>query len=116
MKGFRSFNVAGKWKRKIDGVAPKEGGFIFTNFETLTAAIAAYKTRFEIEQMFRDFKKGGDNLEDTNVSGERLISVIILIALAYTSTTISGQPLKRKRVQKVRIQVKEKVMPYKSVG
>ena len=107
MKGFRSFNVAGKWKRKIDGVAPKEGGFIFTNFETLTAAIAAYKTRFEIEQMFRDFKKGGDNLEDTNVSGERLISVIILIALAYTSTTISGQPLKRKRVQKYVGRVKE---------
>jgi len=52
MKGFRSFNVAGKWKRKIDGVAPKEGGFIFTNFETLTAAIAAYINSARIETTY----------------------------------------------------------------
>jgi len=45
-------------------------------------AIAAYKRRFDIEEMFRDFKKGGYNLEDTNVSGERLITLILLIALA----------------------------------
>lgn len=107
MKGFRSFNVAGKWKRKIDGVAPKEGWFILTNFETLAAAIAAYKTRFDIEQMFRDFKKGGYNLEDTNVSSKRLISIIILIAIAYTSATISGQQIKRKGVQKYVGRVKE---------
>lgn len=50
-KGFFSFNVACKWKRKIDGVAPKEGWFILTNFESLEAAISAYKQRFDIEEM-----------------------------------------------------------------
>jgi hypothetical protein len=30
--------------------------------------------------MFRDFKKGGYNLEDTNVEGERFISLVLLIA------------------------------------
>ena len=60
-KGFFSFNVACKWKRKIAGVAPKEGWFILINFESLDSAISAYKQRFDIEEMFRDFQKGGYN-------------------------------------------------------
>ncbi|PLZ96374.1 IS4 family transposase [Fischerella thermalis CCMEE 5268] len=107
-QGFFSFNVACKWKRKISGVAPKEGWFIFTNIETLELALAAYKTRFNIEEMFRDFKKGGYNLEDTNVCGERLITLILLIAIAYTSATINGQKIKRKGVQKYVGRVKER--------
>jgi hypothetical protein len=99
-QGFFSFNVACKWKRKILGVAPEEGWFILTNLETLELAIAAYKRRFDIEEMFRDFKSGGYNLEDTKVSGERLISLILLIAIAYTSATIQGQQIKRKGIQK----------------
>jgi hypothetical protein len=106
-QGFFSFNVACKWKRKILGVAPEEGWFILTNLDTLELAIAAYKRRFDIEEMFRDFKKGGYNLEDTNVSGERLITLILLIAIAYTSATIHGQEIKRKGVQKYVGRVKE---------
>jgi hypothetical protein len=99
-QGFFSFNVACKWKRKILGVAPEQGWFILTNLDTLELAIAAYKRRFDLEEMFRDFKKGGYNLEDTNVSGERLITLILLIAIAYTSATIQGRQIKRKGVQK----------------
>ena len=33
--GFLGFNVAGKWKRKINGIAPKEAWFILTNFDSL---------------------------------------------------------------------------------
>jgi hypothetical protein len=114
-QGFFSFNVACKWKRKILGVAPEEGWFILTNLETLELAIAAYKRRFDIEEMFRDLKSGGYNLEDTKVSGERLISLILLIAfakralcaLAYTSATIQGQQIKRKGIQKYVGRVKE---------
>jgi hypothetical protein len=107
IKGFVSFNVACKCQRKILGVAPKEGWFILTNFETLPEAIAAYKKRFDIEEMFRDFKKGGYNLEDTNVSGERLTVLILLIAIAYTSTTLQGQQMKGKGIQKYIDRVKE---------
>jgi hypothetical protein len=57
--------------------------------------------------MFRDFKSGGYNLEGTNVSGERLIVLIILIAIAYTSATIQGQEIKRKGIQKYVGRVKE---------
>lgn len=50
-KGFTNFNVACKWKRKILGVAPKEGWFILTSFDSLESAIAGYKKRFNIEEM-----------------------------------------------------------------
>ena len=106
-QGFVSFNIACKWQRKILGVAPEEGWFILTNFDSLNSAIAAYKKRFNIEEMFRDFKSGGYNLESTNVSGERLISLILLIALAYTGATIQGQKLKRQGIQKYIGRVKE---------
>ena len=106
-KGFFSFNVASKWQRKINGVAPKEGWFILTNFESLEAAISAYKQRFNIEEMFRDFQKGCYNLEDTNVEGERFISLVLLMALAYTSATIQGQKNKRKGIQKYVARIKE---------
>jgi hypothetical protein len=107
INGFVSFNVACKWKRKILGVAPEEGWFILTNLDSLESAVAFYKKRFDIEEMFRDFKSGGYNLENTNVSGERLIVLILLIALAYTSATIQGQEIKRKGIQKYVGRVKE---------
>ena len=40
-QGFTNFNVACKWKRKILGVAPKEGWFILTNLDSLELAISA---------------------------------------------------------------------------
>ena len=46
-RGFISFNVAGKWQRKLKGITPKEGWFILTNFESLNLAISAYKKRFD---------------------------------------------------------------------
>jgi hypothetical protein len=60
------------WKRKYWGWSPDEGWFILTNLPDLESAILAYKKRFGIEEMFRNFKKGGYNLEGTNVTGERL--------------------------------------------
>lgn len=39
----------------------EEGWFILTNLGSLEMAITAYKKRFGIEEMFRDFKKGGYN-------------------------------------------------------
>ncbi len=58
--------------------------------------------------MFRDFKKGGSNLEDTNVEGERFISLVLLIANAYTSATIQGKQIKRKGIQKYVARIKER--------
>ncbi len=55
----------------------------------------------------RDFQSGGYNLESTSVSGSRLITLILLIAIAYTSATIQGQQIKRFGIQKYVGRVKE---------
>ena len=101
------FNLAAKWKRKIGGMAPKEGWFILTNLEGLEPAIASYKKRFGIEEMFRDFKSGGYNLESTNLTGERLISLLLVVAFAYSSATFKGKIIKSKGIQKYVGRVKE---------
>ncbi len=106
-KKISGFNLAGKWQRKIGGMTPKEGWFILTNLDNLYSAIAAYKKRFDIEEMFRDFKSGGYNMEDTNVANSRLVSLILLIAIAYSSATFTGQEIKSKGLQKYVGRVKE---------
>lgn len=45
--------------------------------------------------------------EDTNVSGNRLISGILIIAIAYSSATFKGQIIKGKGVQKYVGRIKE---------
>jgi hypothetical protein len=105
-KGFAGFNLVCKWKRKYRGAAPKEGWFILTNLQDLPIAIAAYKKRFCIEEMFRDYKSGGYNLEATKVSEQRLNTLIFLIAIAYTSAIIQGGKIKRIGVQKYVCRVK----------
>ena len=51
-----------------------------------------------IEEMFRDFKGGGYNLEITRVSDRRLISLILLICLSYSSSTFIGKNIKSKGI------------------
>ena len=46
------FNLAGKWQRRNKGIAPQEGWFILTNLENPGSAIASYKKRFGIEEMW----------------------------------------------------------------
>ncbi len=106
-KGFAKFNVACKWKGKYWGWAPDEGWFILTNLDSLDSAVLAYKKRFGIEEMFRDFKRGGYNLEGTNVAGDRLITLILLIAIAYTTATMQGKKIKKMGIQKYIGRVKE---------
>ena len=106
-RGFAKFNVACKWKRKYWGWAPDEGWFILTNMPDLESAILAYKKRFGIEEMFRDFKRDGYKLEETNVTGERLVGIILLIAIAYTTATIKSKKMKKMGVQKYISRVQE---------
>lgn len=99
--------MACKWKRSFKGWSPEEGWFILTNLPDLLSTINAYKKRFDIEEMFRDFKSGGYKLESTNVSGNRLISLILIISFAYSIATFQGQKIKRVGVQKYVARVKE---------
>ncbi|MDJ0671721.1 MAG: transposase, partial [Microcystis sp. M53598_WE2] len=58
-QGFGQFNLAGKWKKNYRGFQTKEPWYILTNFGDLETAIIADQKRFDIEEMFRDFKSGG---------------------------------------------------------
>ncbi len=49
--------------------------------------------------MFKDYKTGGDNLEDTKVNEARFLALVLLIAIAYTLATIHGQWLKKLGVE-----------------
>ena len=99
-RGFIGSNIVAKWKRKYRGIETKEAWFIITNLTSIDETIDAYKKRFCIEEMFRDFKKGGYDLERTKLTGHRLTSLIILITLAYSIATFSGKIIKDKGLAK----------------
>lgn len=97
-KGFGGVNLAAKWSRNYRKKSQKEPWYILSNLESLSAATEAYSYRMGIEEMFRDFKLGGYNIEGTQVSGERLIALILLGTLAYSMATFTGNLILRKGV------------------
>ena len=99
-KGFGEFNLAGKWKKTYRGFPTKEPWYILTNFGDLETAIMAYQKRFDIEEMFRDFKSGGYSLEGSQLAPQYLSKLIIVIAIAYTSATLQGKKIKDMGIQK----------------
>jgi hypothetical protein len=82
------------------GFKTKEPWFILTNLGTLEEAITSYQKRFGIEEMFRELKSGGYNLEGTNLEPERLSRLLIVTAIAHTSAILQGQMVKEKGIQK----------------
>lgn len=96
---IRGFNLAGKWLGKYRNITTKEPWYILTSLADIQTAVDAYAKRFGIEEMFRDFKGGGYNLERTNLTGERLSKLLILLSLAYLKSIIQGREIKSKQVQ-----------------
>ncbi len=90
-KGFSRFNLAAYWQKKYRGKQEDEPGYLLTNLPDLTSAIEIYSQRYGIEAMFKDCKTGGYNLEGPQASPEKLIALMILIALAMTSAWLRGK-------------------------
>jgi len=67
---------------------------------SLPVAISAYKERMGIEEMFRDCQTGGYNLEGSGLRGDRLIKMILLMAIAYTLAIFQGIKIQKKQLQK----------------
>lgn len=87
-KGFTEINLAAKWQKNYREKKAKEPWFLLTNISGLSEAVSAYQKRMGIEEIFRDFKKGGYNLEATQRSGKRLLSLLLLITFAYTEAIL----------------------------
>jgi hypothetical protein len=98
-QGFGCFNLAVYWKRKYRGKQDKEAWYLLTNLSDLNTTIKTYNQRFGIEAMFRDCKTGGYNLESSKANPDRLVRLILLIALAMTSAWLYGQKTKLQRLQ-----------------
>jgi hypothetical protein len=106
-KGFGQFSLAAYWKRKYRGKGANEGWYILTNLKSLEEALKVYQARSGIEAMFKDCKSGGYNLEESKACVERLTSLVLLIALAYTCAGLRGQAIKHKGQQKYIGRLKE---------
>src|SRR4028119_682465 len=93
-KGFSRFNLVASWKRKYRGKQEDEPWYLLTNLPDLKSAIAIYGQRYGIEAMFKDCKTGGYNLERCQASPDKLIVLMILIALAMTAAWLQGKRTK----------------------
>ena len=98
-KGFGRCNLAVYWKRKYRGKQEKEPWYLSTNLTDISTTIKIYSQRFGIEAMFKDCKTGGYNLEGSQASPDRLVRIILLIALAMTSAWLQGQKTQAQRQQ-----------------
>jgi len=107
------FDIACKWKRDYRGLKVKDAWFILTDLGSLPVAIAAYKKRMGIEEMFRDCKTGGYNIEGTSLKGDRLIKRILLRAILYSCAIFQGSEIKKKQVQKYVSRPKEPSLKYR---
>ena len=99
-QGFGRFNLAGYYPRKYRGKVESSGWYLLTNLPSTKAAIQAFKRRSGIEAMFKDCKTGGYNLESTHADNQRLMTLILLIAIAYTCAILTGRQSRKMGVQK----------------
>ncbi len=100
-KVFLDLTKVASWKRKYRGKQEDEPWYLLTNWPNLKSAMAyrpasyeVYSKRYGIEAMFKDCKTGGYNLEGCQASPDKLIALIILIALAMTSAWLQGKRTK----------------------
>ena len=98
-RGFGRFNLAVYWKRKYRGKQEDAAWYLLTNLPDVDSTIKIYTQRFGIEAMFRDCKTGGYNLEGSNASPDRLVRLILLIAISLTSAWLQGQRTQLQRQQ-----------------
>lgn len=99
-KGFELFNLAGYYPRKYRGKVEPSGWYLLTNLDSTQAAVQAFKRRSGIEAMFKDCKTGGYNLESTHASGQRLMALILIIAIAYSCAILLRRKTQRAGFQK----------------
>ena len=90
-RGFSRFNLAIYWRKKYKNKQEKSPWYLLTNLGDLATAVKAYKHRWGIESMFKDCKTGGYNLEGSQATPDKLVRLVLLIAIAMTSAWLQGE-------------------------
>jgi hypothetical protein len=93
--GFGGWNLAAYWRRQYRKRRAKEGWFILTNLDGFQQAMSAYRQRMGIEELFRDCKSGGYHLEETGLEGTRLMALLLILTIAYSTATFEGKKLRQ---------------------
>ncbi|WP_017327058.1 IS4 family transposase [Synechococcus sp. PCC 7336] len=106
-KGFGPINVAARRKRNYGSNVTKETWYIMSNLTDLDGVLKAYSCRMGIEEMFRDWKKGGYNLEDSKLTGKRFISMALLVSLAYYMATFKGEKMQHQNIHQYVVRPRE---------
>lgn len=88
------FNVVVYWRRKYKNKQLSTPWYLLTNLENKEEVIKIFSSRGGIEAMFRDCKSGGYNLESSQANTQRLTNLILLIAIAYTASCLTGLKIK----------------------
>ena len=84
------FNIAVHYPKEHHGLPITEGWFLLTTLPDINSAITAYATRFQIEEMFRDYKSYGFNLELTQLTGSRFDAWFLLLTLVYSTIVLKS--------------------------
>jgi hypothetical protein len=77
-----------------------EEWFILTNLGSLEDDLSSYQRQFSIEEMFRDWESGGYDLKKNQLSGSRLMGLLVLLTIAYSHTSLQGRVMKKMGIQK----------------
>ena len=62
----------------------EEGWFLLTTFADLSTTVETYAARFQLEEMFRDYKSYGFNIELTQLNGSRFDAWFLRVTLVYS--------------------------------
>ncbi len=110
------FNVVIYWRRKYKNKQLPSPWYLLTNLEDKAEVIKIFAARGGIEAMFRDCKSGGYNLEGSQANPQRLTNLILLIAIAYTVSCLSGLKIRNTGYQEYvnRLKIEDKNRPRHS--
>lgn len=106
-RGMGRFNLVIRWKRVCRYNRANEVWYLPTNLDEVETALECYRCRFFIEPMFKDLKTGGYCMEQCQAIGQRFLTIVLLIAIAYTTATEQGNRIRRKQVSEYVGRVKE---------
>jgi len=96
--GTQQVNLACSWSQKSQDYDP---WFILTDLPADAYVLALYRTRFHIEEMFRDFKEFGFRLEQTRIKlPERVSRLLVGICTAYIWLLSTGVWLSKRGQRK----------------
>ncbi|WP_017288581.1 IS4 family transposase [Leptolyngbya boryana] len=97
-RGFGKHNLVLRQKRAYRQ-SNSDAWYLLTNLVGAEQTLKACSNRFSIEPLFKDYKSGGYHLEDCHADSRRFNALLVLIAIAYSLSTLQGRRIRQKQVQ-----------------